>query len=134
MNNLSGVEDHLFSTIHPYISKKTSVFAIVVSLMLAFLAIAMIVVSVSVDYFSTVMNMSLLTLGTILLLLALCVINGRWMLPAVVLQLTFILQYGQFLYDQTIVPDMVIGMGIVIAVLLSVYAYIFQRDNLVKSN
>ncbi len=71
MNNLSGVEDHLFSTIHPYISKKTSVFAIVVSLMLAFLAIAMIVVSVSVDYFSTVMNMSLLTLGTILLLLAL---------------------------------------------------------------
>lgn len=70
----------------------------------------------------------------VLLLLVLCMVNRRWMLPTVALQMTFILQYGQFLYEQIIVPDMVIGMGIVIAVLLSVYAYIFQRDNLVKSN
>lgn len=70
----------------------------------------------------------------VLLLLALCVINRRWMLPAVVLQLTFILQYGQFLYDQAIVPDMAIVVGIVATVLLGVYVYIFRRGNLVKKN
>ena len=62
----------------------------------------------------------------VLLLLALCVINRRWMLPAVVLQLTFILQYGQFLYDQTIVPDMAIVVGIVITVLLSVKGFLWN--------
>ena len=62
----------------------------------------------------------------VLLLLALCVINRRWMLPAVVLQLTFILQYGQFLYDQAIVPDMAIVVGIVITVLLSVKGFLWN--------
>ena len=63
----------------------------------------------------------------VLLLLVLCMVNRRWMPPTVALQMTFILQYGQFLYDQVIVPDMVIVVGIVITVLLSVKGFLWNE-------
>ena len=69
----------------------------------------------------------------VLLLLALCMVNRRWMLPTVALQMTFILQYGQFLYEQSIVPKVVIVVGIVAAMLLSAYAYAGQKK-VIKSN
>lgn len=58
-----------------------------------------------------------------LLLLVLCVNDMKWMFPTIVLQMLFLLGYGQFLYEQLLVPPVVIIMGGFIVLLLSGYVY-----------
>lgn len=65
------VEATLLSAVHPHISKHTSVFSVLLSLGIALTGIACIVWSLNVDKSSAIESMTLLTLGTILILVAL---------------------------------------------------------------
>ena len=71
MNHSIILEATLRSSEHPNISKHTSFFSVLVSLFIALLGVTSIVVSVSMDDTATVLCMTLLTLGTVLILVAL---------------------------------------------------------------
>lgn len=77
MNHSIIVETTLLSSEHPYISKHTSFLSVLVSLFIALLGIMSIIVSVSVDDTATVLCMTLLTLGTVMILVALYSIFWR---------------------------------------------------------
>lgn len=66
-----NVETNLFSTEHPHISKYTSVSSILLSLGIALIGILCVVLSLYIDQSSSTLCMTLLTLGTILILVAL---------------------------------------------------------------
>ena len=65
-----NVETNLFSTEHPHISKYTSVSSILLSLGIALIGILCVVLSLYIDQSSSTLCMTLLTLGTILILVA----------------------------------------------------------------
>lgn len=66
-----SVEASLLSATHPHISKHTSVYSILVSLGVALVGVACVVLSLNFDESSSTFSMALLTLGTILILIAL---------------------------------------------------------------
>lgn len=65
------VEATLLSAEHPHISKHTSVLSILVSSFLGLSGVVAVIVSVCMDELTITLNMALLTVGTILLLVAL---------------------------------------------------------------
>lgn len=71
MNQTNNVEAILSSAKHPHISKHTSVFSILVSLFVALLGIVAILLSVFMENASDALSMSSLTVGIILILVAL---------------------------------------------------------------
>ena len=71
MNQISQAEATLLSATHPNLSKHTSILSILVSSFIAILGIAAIAVSLSSDDTNSTLIMSLLTLGTIFILIAL---------------------------------------------------------------
>jgi len=71
MNQTLSAEATLLSAEHPYISKHVSVFSVILSLLIALLGVAAVVVSVSMDEASDILSMTLLTVGIILILFAL---------------------------------------------------------------
>ena len=71
MTNFLHAEANLHSTIHPFISRRTSISSILFSLGLALLGVVSIVLSLYFDISSSTLSMVLLTIGTILILVAL---------------------------------------------------------------
>lgn len=65
------VENNLFSTAHPHISKHISVKSVLISLLIALVGILCILFSLNLDETSSTSSMLLLTLGTIFVLTAL---------------------------------------------------------------
>lgn len=66
-----SVEASLLSATHPYISKHTSVYSMLVLLGMALVGVACVALSLNFDESSSTVSMVLLTLGTILILVAL---------------------------------------------------------------
>ena len=71
MNQTDYAEATLLSAVHPHLSKHTNVFSILISVLVALAGIAAIVWALDLDKSSSTLSMTLLTLGTILLLVAL---------------------------------------------------------------
>lgn len=70
MNQINTADVNLLSASHPHISKHTSVFSLVVSALIALIGMGIILIALSLDRSASTLCMSLLTLGTILLLVA----------------------------------------------------------------
>lgn len=66
-----SVEANLLSAIHPNVSRHTNVFSILVSSSVALTGISCVALSLNLDESSSTVSMALLTLGTILILVAL---------------------------------------------------------------
>lgn len=71
MNQTLGMEATLLSAVHPHVSKHTSVYSILLSSVIALAGVASIVLAVQSDGLSATLSMALLTVGTILVLVAL---------------------------------------------------------------
>lgn len=71
MTKTLSAEANLLSAVHPFISKHTCVYSILFSLGIALVGIAGIVLSLHMDDSSSILSMTALTVGTILILLAL---------------------------------------------------------------
>lgn len=70
MNQINTADVHLLSAPHHHISKHTSVYSIVISAFIALMGIGAILIALSMNSSTTTLCMSLLTIGTILLLIA----------------------------------------------------------------
>lgn len=70
MNQIKTADVNLLSASHPHISKQTSVFSIVVSSFIALVGIGAILMALNLSRSASTLCMSLLTIGTILLLIA----------------------------------------------------------------
>lgn len=71
MNHTTHAETTLFSAEHPYISKHISLFSILVTSCFALLGITCVVLSLNIDKNTSIVSMSLLTVGSVLLLFSL---------------------------------------------------------------
>lgn len=70
MNQTAVTDARLLSASHPHITKHTSVFSLVVSSLVALSGLTVILVALGLDQSASTLCMSLLTIGTILLLIA----------------------------------------------------------------
>lgn len=70
MNQINTADVNLLSASHPHISKHTSVFSIVVSSFIALAGVGAILIALQLNDSDSTICMSLLTVGTILLLIA----------------------------------------------------------------
>lgn len=70
MNQSASVEATLLSAAHPHISKHTSVLSILVSSLIGLLGIAAVISSLNMDDSSSTLSMAMLTLGAILIFMA----------------------------------------------------------------
>lgn len=71
MNENESVETALLSSAHPYISKHTNLYSVIVSFICIVAGVGTVLFALDVDNSSSTMSMVLLTVGTILLLFAL---------------------------------------------------------------
>lgn len=71
MNQIKDAGTTLFSAKHTHISKHTNLSSVVVSIVIALVGVTSVYLSLQMDAASTTLSMSLLTLGTILILIAL---------------------------------------------------------------
>jgi len=71
MKQAMNTESVLFATLHPNISRHVSVFSIMVSFLIALLGIATIIISIRVETYSSTASTALITVGSVLLLIAL---------------------------------------------------------------
>lgn len=70
MNQINAADVNLLSAFHPHISKHTSVFSIVISAFIALVGVGVILIALGLNSSASTLCMSLLTIGTILLLIA----------------------------------------------------------------
>ena len=71
MNQTITADVRLLSASHPHITKHTSIFSLVVSSFIALAGVAVILIALDLDQSASTLCMSLLTIGTILFLIAL---------------------------------------------------------------
>ena len=71
MNQTIMADVRLLSASHPHITKHTSIFSLVVSSFIALAGVAVILIALDLDQSASTLCMSLLTIGTILFLIAL---------------------------------------------------------------